>query len=137
MLSASLASFPFIFHVLVELPAAFAFMLSPSSTLSRPQQEAHAVIRQYGLLLLSTNAIASIFIFEDRHRSPNDDQSWRIEAWVAGSLAVYHLGPLLRAGSRSWKAEGRTGTLLEQPWVHALVHGVNLISLAGRSLHWW
>lgn len=137
MPSASLTSFPFIFHVLVELPAAFAFIIFPSSTLSRPQQEAHAVIRQYGLLLLSTNIIASIFISEARHRSSSDDRFWRMEAWVAGSLAVYHLGPLLRAGSRTWMAEGRSRTLLEQPWVHALVHGITLISLAGRSLHTW
>jgi len=137
MLPISLTSLPFILHILVETPAAFTFALFPSSTLLRLQPDAHGVIRQYGLLLLSTNIIASLFAFQGHERKSIDDQFWQIEAWVAGSFALYHVGPLMRAGSRIWRGGGRRRSFVAQPWVHAIAHAVCLIALAGRSLHCW
>lgn len=137
MLYISIPSLPFILHILVELPAAFAFALFPSATLLRPQPEAHALIRQYGLLLLSTNMIAALFVFRHHKQNLVDDHNRRIEAWVAGSLAVYHLGPLVRAGSRHWKGVENRKRLLGKPWVHAIAHGICLIALAGHSLKLW
>lgn len=137
MLSISLTSLPFILHILVEVPAAFTFALFPSATLVRPQPDAHAVIRQYGLLLLSTNIIASVFTFQDYKRTPFEDQICQIEAWVAGSLALYHLGPLIRAAFRSWRERERRRHFVGQPWLHTIAHGICSIALGGRSLHWW
>jgi len=137
MLPSSLTSLPFVLHILVEVPAAFTFALFPSTTLLRPQPDAHAVIRQYGLLLLSTNIIASLFVFENRGSNSIDDPIWHIEAWVAGSLALYHVGPLMRAGSRSWRGGGKGRSFVGQPRAHVIAHGICLIALAGRSLHWW
>ncbi|KAI4280105.1 MAG: hypothetical protein L6R35_005975 [Caloplaca aegaea] len=72
---------PFLLHMIVELPASIAFFLNPSMTLSQSQPHAHAVIRQYALLLMSSNIIAYNFIF----RSPDETS-----ASVAAALAVYH-----------------------------------------------
>ncbi len=133
MLSAISTSFPFVLHILVETPAALTFALSPSATLSVPQPHAEAVIRQYALLLLSSNLVAAIFIFRDQSI---DDCAW-LESRVAAALGLYHLGPMTRAVARSWRNEVRGRGLLEQPWVHAWVHAVCFVALAGRGMHWW
>ncbi|KAL9021230.1 MAG: hypothetical protein Q9185_001631 [Variospora sp. 1 TL-2023] len=79
---------PFFLHLIVELPASIAFFLNPSMTLSQSQPHAHVVIRQYALLLMSSNIIAYNFIF----RSPDETS-----ASVAAALAVYHaVTPLAR-----------------------------------------
>ncbi|KAL9052935.1 MAG: hypothetical protein Q9206_004110 [Seirophora lacunosa] len=54
---------PFLFHIIVEVPASIAFFLHPSMTLSQRQGHAHAVIRQYALLLMASNLIAYAFSF--------------------------------------------------------------------------
>lgn len=133
----TLKSLPFTLHILIEVPAALTFLLYPSLTLVRPQPYAHAVIRQYGFLLLSSNIIASVFAFQIHDRELLDVQIMQIEAWVAGSLALYHLAPLMRATSRMWLEGGKQKGFVGQPWVHALAHGICLIALMGRSLHWW
>ncbi|KAL8762662.1 MAG: hypothetical protein Q9184_001369 [Pyrenodesmia sp. 2 TL-2023] len=110
----------FLLHILVELPASIAFFFKPSMTLPRPQPHAHAVIRQYSLLLLSTNLIAYAFLFR-----PADETS----ATIAAALAVYHLGPLVRAGSRIGRGEARRVKGVGSPWVHLVVHAACLVLL--------
>ena len=105
---------PFLLHILGELSASAGFFLRPSQTLRKPQPEAHAVIRQYALLLTSTNLIAAIFLFQGH--------ATVISAKVAGALALYHLGPLTRAamkvrtGEKMGIWEGVGGA-----WVHVRV----------------
>ena len=137
MASVSLTSWPFILHIVVELPATIAFMLYPSATLPMPQVHAHAVIRQYALLLLSTNIMAAVFVFQSRNDESGDDGVGHIERCIAGSLALYHIGPLIRAWCRVWNAQGRGKRLLGGPWVHTVVHLLCSMVLAGHSLDWW
>lgn len=113
--------------MIVELPASIAFFLNPSMTLSQSQPHAHAVIRQYALLLMSSNIIAYNFIF----RSPDETS-----ASVAAALAVYHVGPLLRAGARvgGGEARGQSGGGFSSPWVHLIAHLVCLVSLVYETL---
>lgn len=95
-------------------------------TLSQPQPHAHAIIRQYALLLVSSNLIAYAFLFR-----PTDEASNA----VAAALALYHTGPLLRAGYRIYSGEGTGGPrggLLGSPWVHVFAHLSSLVAL-GRE----
>ena len=130
----STAAWPFILHILTELPAAFAFALFPSATLSTPQPHAHALIRQYALLLFSTNVIAAVFIFRHGEAEAGSYELRWIERWVACSLALYHVGPLIRAGCKVWKGTQRRQHYLARPWIHLIVHLVCLAGLASHSL---
>lgn len=121
---------PFLLHIIIELPAALRFALYPSSTLQAPQPYAHAVLRQYALLLLSSIVIAAIFAFA------SGDRDW-IERGVAGSLSLYHLGPAFRAFYRRRRGEGRGTSWLQQPGMHAIVHLTCWIALAGRGFNLW
>lgn len=133
MLSTSLGSVPFVLHIVIELPAAISFAFLPSATLSKPQSHAHALIRQYALLLFSTIIIAALFIPHDR----NSDGSKMQERVVAGALALHHLGPLIRAVGRFRRGEGTERHLLAQPRLHALVHVLCCFLLGGRGCLWW
>lgn len=81
----------FLLHVVIEMPAAINFMVQPSKQLGKHTPHAHAIVRQYALLLLSSILIAIIFA----PRPVND-----LTKAVAGSLAIYHIGPALRSWSR-------------------------------------
>lgn len=132
-MAAIITSFPFILHILVEAPATLTFALFPSSTLSIPQPHAEAVIRQYALLLLSSNVIAAIFVFRDQSVIAGAV----LEGRVAAALALYHVGPLIRAAVRNRSNEESGKGLLGQPWLHAWVHALCLVALAGRTMCWW
>lgn len=133
MSSSFLASIPFILHIAVELPAAISFAIFPSATLLISQPHAQAVIRQYALLLISTIIVAAVFI----PQTGKGDGAEMQERGVAGALALYHLGPLIRAAHRSWKGEGTGRHLLGHPWIHVFVHFLCCLSLAGRGGLWW
>ena len=132
MSSRYLGSVPFILHIVIELPAAIFFAFRPSATLSKPQPQAQAVIRQYALLLLSTIIIAAAFV---KHNQKGDGPMQ--ERSVASALALYHLGPLIRAAHRSSKGEDTARHVLVQPWLHVLVHVLCCLLLGGRGCLWW
>ena len=115
-------SIPFLMHILGELGASYGFFVHPSSTLLEPQPFAHPVIRQYALLLISTNLIAAIFLFQDQPSS--------ISCRVAGALALYHLGPLTRAALKMRCGE-KMGVRerLGGAWVHGVFHSVTFVAL--------
>lgn len=106
---------PLLLHILIELPASLNFFFRPSATLAVEQPYAHAVIRQYALLLMTSNLIALIFLYQ-----PPDAVSRKI----AGAMALYHFGPLVRAGCRIWDGERNGEGGLGGPWVHMGLHGV-------------
>ncbi|KAH7346444.1 hypothetical protein BKA65DRAFT_502449 [Rhexocercosporidium sp. MPI-PUGE-AT-0058] len=110
----------FLIHALLELPASLNFFFRPNEQLSSPAPQAHALIRQYAILLLSSNIIALIFAFR-----PVDETSGR----VAGALAVYHAAPLVRAVGRITSKEEGYGKGLGGPWVHGVVHAAALGAL--------
>lgn len=59
------------------------------------------------------------------------------ERGVASALALYHLGPLIRAVHRSWRGEGGERSILGQPWLHVLVHVLSCLALGGRGWLLW
>lgn len=134
MSTINLHSLPFICHIILEVPAALAFALFPSATLRSSQPDAHAVIRQYALLLVTTVVIAVIFGFGIHEPQAVNPHVHRLERQVAGALALYHLGPMVRAGYRIWHREGVS---IWTPCVHLLCHGAAGTVLAGRAYDTW
>ena len=107
-------------HVFIEIPAALLFLINPSATLPVAQPYAHPVIRQYALLLICSSLIAAFFTVH------NDNT---ISCHVAGALALYHLGPLVRAVSRVLRKESGK-TVMGNPWMHLAAHGICATALA-------
>jgi len=105
-------------HLMVELPASINFLLRPSATLSVPQPQAHAVIRQYALLLMSTNLIVLALLMREM------DQ---LSGKIAGALVLYHIGPIARALSRV--KNQASGSVLGGPKLHAFVHVLCVVTL--------
>lgn len=121
---------PFLFHLIVEVPASIGFFFYPSATLAEVQPHAHSVIRQYGLLLTSTNLVAWTFLFEDP--SP-------LSGRVAAALGLYHVGPIVRSWTRTKGDEGTTN-MRERwrgPWLHLGVHVFCAVALMGEALGFW
>ncbi|PFH61039.1 hypothetical protein XA68_18356 [Ophiocordyceps unilateralis] len=139
-------------HLLIETPAAIGFILAPSSTLSTTQPHAHAALRQYGLLLLATNLIvlATLQLLLLLDDDDDDDSSIFVvvppaaasvvvllRRRVAAALALYHVGPCLRAlcrlritpSSSSSSSSGTTTTILAHPLLHLVAHGFCLLAL--------
>lgn len=114
---ASLQLNPFLLHALIEAPASLNFFLYPSGQLEIDAPQAHAVIRQYAVLLFSSILVSSIFAFR-----PFDE----LNGQVAGALAVYHPAPIVRATSRLM---GRQRGW--QPLLFVAVHGICLAGLVG------
>jgi len=111
-------------HILIETPASLNFLLNPSQQLhlSTPAPAAEALIRQYALLLLSSNLIALTFAIR-----PVDRTSRR----VAGALGFYHAGPITRAASRLLHGESFFGGGLGGPATHLGVHVACFLALLG------
>ena len=130
------SSIPFVFHIILETPAAVAFALFPSATLEAPQPQAHAVIRQYALLLLTTVLISAVFASQSHDSPAHESRVLELEHEVAGALAMYHLGPVIRAvyKLRNRFKEGRSW---RTPCLHLLSHGATGMALAGRALILW
>jgi len=122
-------------HILVEIPASVGFLFFPSRTLKVPQPHAHALIRQYGTLLCSTNALLAIILLS----RPSDESDGTenhhdfLERRVAGALVVYHIAPCLRALSRIRGGEGeRSRGMLASPKVHLGLHVLCIVALIVR-----
>lgn len=113
-------SAPFVLHLLIELPAALSFFLFPELQTKSTQPLVHAVIRQYAALLVSVNLIAIIFAVRPK------DRTTRL---VAGSIALYHFAPLLRALGRILDGEDLFQAGLGGPVVHLIAHALCLGSL--------
>jgi len=116
---------PFWIHLLIELPASVNFFLNPSEQLSSPAPQAHAIIKQYALLLFVSTLIALIFAFRPVDRTSRS---------VAAALSIYHLAPLVRAGSRIVEGSGDYGKGLGGPIVHLIVHLVCFGALLGTFM---
>ncbi len=113
----SLARNPFLIHAILEIPASLNFFLRPSGQLRIYSPHAHAVIRQYAVLLLSSVLVAAIFASRDQDE---------LSGQVAGALAVYHLAPMVRAVGRLRGKQGKW-----QPLLFLALHGVCFAGLLG------
>jgi len=108
----SLMRFALILHLAIETTAAINFFLRPSATLSIPQPHSHGVIRQYALLLLTTNIIVAAVLNRTMHDA--------LYGQIAAALALYHGGPFVRAVSKIRR--GDSGDVLGGAWLHAFSH---------------
>ena len=119
-------------HLLLEIPAAVNFILRPSATLSSPQPGAHAVIRQYGLLLAVSNILIVMILQRGSdirflhhvndlfHHPPEKrlpDDFVRDCCWV---LSLYHGGPILRALARI--GNGQRRGVMGGPLLYLVLH---------------
>ena len=120
----SFHAFSFLLHAIVETPACLNFLLFPDDQLTVAAPQAHAIIRQYAVLLFCSVIIAVIFA----HRAMPDITSGN----VAGALAFYHIGPLVRAWARidtRAPSDTQRTPLLKDPVLHFVVHSICLGSL--------
>ena len=120
----SFSAFSFLLHAIVETPACVNFLLFPDDQLPDSAPQAHAIIRQYAVLLFSSAIIAVTFAC----RATPDFASGN----VAGALAIYHIGPFVRAWSRidvRGTFDIRRHSLLKDPLLHFAVHSLCLGSL--------
>ena len=122
------ASIPFLMHIIVEFPAAITLAFNPSGTLPVMQHDAHAIIRQYALLLMSSNFIASILALQDSQLPGLNP----VSQGVAVSLAFYHLGPAVRAIGRIRRRD-ETQSFLANPRLHVSAHILCATALLGRA----
>ena len=124
----------FYIHIFVEVPASLAFLFNPSGTLAQPQPFAHAVIRQYGILLFCMNLTIILVLCHD----PATDEIGyafyqQLEQQLAAVLALYHFAPLFRALTRIHNTCG-TERILTGPWMHMALHTACLGALLAESL---
>ncbi|KFX98593.1 hypothetical protein V490_02226 [Pseudogymnoascus sp. VKM F-3557] len=129
MLRLRLLHVAFGLHIVVEIPAALNFFINPLEELqlATPSASAIALVRQYALLLICSNAIALVFLL-----LPIDKVSRR----VACALGFYHLGPASRAISRLVRNEPALEISLGGPLVHLTVHTLCLVALATGLFSW-
>lgn len=112
-----LAKLPFAIHALVETAAALSFILNPEKQLPGCNTAAKLILRQYGGLLLSTNLICLVILFE-----PSFTNTTRL---LAAALGTYHIWPCYRAYVRiSQNKEGtnKEKPVLGGPLLHLIVH---------------
>lgn len=100
----------FMLHTAVEFPAALKFMFYPSKQLGVHTPQAHAIVRQYALLLMSTVLVSLLFA-----RRPVDELSRA----VGGAFAIYHIGPFLRSWYRLRKP---SVTFQQKLWSEAFLY---------------
>ena len=114
---ASIPPNPFLIHVVLESPATANFFFNPSGQLATHSPQAHAVIRQYAVLLLSSIMIALSFAFRD----PDE-----LGGQIAGALALYHLAPMVRASGRLTRRHA-----VWEPLLFLGAHGACLAGMVG------
>ncbi|RDW85563.1 hypothetical protein BP5796_03888 [Coleophoma crateriformis] len=118
---------PFYLHLFLETPAALNFFFNPGQQLglSESVPQAEAVVRQYAVLLLSSNLVALAMICR-----PSDGTTQR----VSGALGIYHVAPLVRAVGKIWAGQVSLSSGLGGPWVHAFGHAIALFLLLSLYL---
>lgn len=127
MSSSTLLQTGLILHMVIETIAMNTFFFRPSATFPQPQPLAHGVLRQYALLLLSTNIIVAIVL----NRGVHD----KLSAQIMAAVALYHVGPLARAVARIRR--GEKGDWLARPWLHAVVHLLCGACMVASSVSLW
>lgn len=115
----------FLLHAIIETVASANFLVFPDSQLPRAAPQAHAVIRQYGILLLCSVLISVLMALEPLNV---------LSGKMAGALALYHVGPITRAASRTFtRAESMQRTSITQPLFYLFIHSVCLATLGLTS----
>ncbi|RVX74668.1 hypothetical protein B0A52_01795 [Exophiala mesophila] len=116
----------FLLHIIFELPACIQFFILPSRQLGIYTPHAHALMRQYAVLLFSSVLISGVFVT----RPPSE-----VSAHCAGALAVYHVAPALRSIVRLQRQiRSKQAVVISEAMLFLVVH-----SLCGAFLfdHFW
>jgi len=122
----SLDSVGFLIHIFIEVPASFNFLLFPSRQLETTTPHAHAVIRQYAVLLFASVLVATVFVSR-----PMDDTSGK----VAAALAIYHVAPSIRAANDlSRRSQLGKPFLASEACLYLFVH---VVCCATLLHHFW
>lgn len=125
----------FYLHFLVETPAIIGFLCFPSGTLTESQPHAHGVIRQYGLLLTTTNIIVASVLFSAEALEARGAQEFAsLARCIAGALALYHTGPMTRAAFRMQAKDRKRSGLMASPAIHLVAHAVCCSALTWTAL---
>jgi hypothetical protein len=121
-----LSKLPFALHLAIETVAAMSFFLEPEKQLPECSPATKLVLQQYAGLLLSSNYICLIVIFD-----PSFDG--RTQRLLAAALGSYHYWPYRRALSRLRnKVEGDTvnTSTLGGPAAHLAAHVLCLLTFS-------
>lgn len=106
----------FLLHIVFEIPACLQFFILPSRQLGVSTPHAHALIRQYAVLLLSSVLIACVFVT----RPPSE-----VSAQCAGALVVYHVAPAFRSVARLRRqARSKQPVFISEAFLYLIVHSV-------------
>jgi hypothetical protein len=112
----------FLLHIIFECPACFNFFVYPSKQLGIHTPHAHAIVRQYAVLLLTSILVAWAFV-----QRPMDILSGR----VAIALAVYHIAPAMRSMGRLRTRVGLGQPLIpSEAFLYLVVHVICFAALA-------
>lgn len=113
----SASGLAFLFHTIIETPAAISFICFPDKQLPGGSPAAKLILRQYGGLLLSTVLISLALLTQD--------DLGGLERPVAVALGNYHFWPIYRAYCRCTSAvpgDAKVTNTLGGPLVHLIVH---------------
>lgn len=121
MQSISAGGLAFLFHAIIETPAAISFICFPDKQLPDGSPAAKLILRQYGGLLLSTVLISLALLARDDLED--------VGRPIAVALGSYHLWPTYRAYCRCTsavpgdvKGTDSSTSSLGGPMVHLIVH---------------
>ncbi|KAI8965150.1 hypothetical protein F5Y11DRAFT_313991 [Daldinia sp. FL1419] len=109
--------FPFALHAFIETAAALSFIFDPEAQLPGCNTAAKLILRQYGGLLLSTNLVCLVVLFE-----PGFTTTTRL---LAIALGTYHIWPCYRAYVRmnqNTEATDKEKPVLGGPPLHFIIH---------------
>ena len=121
-MSPSLPQLAYIWHAVIETPAALTFILTPEKQLPGCSPAAGLILRQYGGLLLSSVLLSVVMLV-----SPKGFR--RHNGLFAAALGSYHLWPVYRAYMRLTSDVGgdvAAPSALGGPAVHMVAHLVAL-----------
>lgn len=111
----------FLIHIIIEIPASINFFCFPSRQLGIHTPQAHAVIRQYAVLLLVSVLLATVFVAR-----PLDNTAGK----VAGALALYHIAPFVRSVVRLHRqTQARAPIIYSEAFLYVFVHSVCFAAL--------
>merc|ERR1712000_769975 len=111
----------FLIHIIIEIPASINFFCFPSRQLGIHTPQAHAVIRQYAVLLLVSVLLATVFVAR-----PLDNTAGK----VAGALALYHIAPFVRSAVRLHRqTQARAPIIYSEAFLYVFVHSICFAAL--------
>jgi len=121
-------SLPFLLHLLIETPAAVSFIFRPHKQLPRCSPAAVLILRQYGALLLATNLVCLVVLWEELQKEANANHPppTQRRRLLSAALGTYHAWPIHRAVARLRRDvpgdDAAAASVLGGPLLHLVAH---------------